>query len=151
MQDDLIRLLKRLTDGLRGQVRHELVACAVEAVAADRELFSYCLGQCVRVRLRWHRLEERGVKDNHVRDIWEEFTSNFKALDVTRVVQGSERDELADLLNNLISDQSWLGEDRATLDDAVAHGHNVRLSEIRTVLLEELQDLAQTVTVVIDL
>ena len=126
------------------------MAGAVGAVAADLVLVGHLAVEGVAGGLLREILEEGRVEDGDVRDVGEELTGDRDALEVGRVVQRAQRDELLDPCDDVVVDEGRAGEVLAALDDAVADGDDVGVLEGGPLLLEEAQDLGQAESVVRD-
>ena len=100
----------------------------------------------VGVGVRRHRLVERGVEDRDLRHVGEELRRDLDALEVGRVVQRRQRDQVGDRGDHLVVDQHRLGEAVAAVDDAVARPRRtLDVGQRRAVVLERVDGGAQRV------
>ena len=121
VQHHEVGVLDRTAEQLRGATRDEGVRRAVEAVAPDPVFVAPAQGHGVGVGVLGHRLVEGGVEDRDLRHLGEEPQRDPQSLQVGRVVEGRERDEVLDDVEQAFVDERRLGEEFATVHDAVTH------------------------------
>ena len=117
---DEVHPAERLLQPLRGGVRHELVARAVEAVLADAHLLVELRGYRVEGRAVRHRLVEGRIKHAHVGNTLEYLRARLDAAEVGGHVQGAELDELLRLGHRLPVHEGGVLEHLPAVQDAVA-------------------------------
>ena len=122
MAGDQLQALNGLFQIFGSLVGDVLVAGAVEAVAAHAVLLIVLVGDSVHVSLRRHGAVESGIEHSHHGHIAEHLACGLDAQDAGGVVQGSQRAQLTDGLNDLIGDQAALLELLAAMHHAVADG-----------------------------
>ena len=123
MAGDQLQALNGLLQILGSLVSHVLVAGAVEAVAADAVLLVVLIGDGVHISLRGHGAVESGIEDSDHRDIRaKDLAGSLDAEDAGRVVQRSQRAQLADGVDDFVGDQAAGLELLAAMDDAMANG-----------------------------
>ena len=122
MAGDQLQALNGLFQILGSLVRNVLVAGAVEAVAAHAVLLVVLIRNGVHISLRRHGAVESGIEHSHHRNIAEHFACGLDAQNAGGVVQGSQRAQLADGLDDLVGDQAAFLELLAAVHDAVADG-----------------------------
>ena len=119
---DQLQALNGLLQVLGCLVGNVLVAGAVEAVAAHAVLLIVLIGDGVHVSLRGHGAVESGVEHGHHGDVAEHLAGGLDAQDACGVVQGSQRAQLTQSLDDLIGDQAAALELLAAMHHAVADG-----------------------------
>jgi len=119
---DQLQALNGLLQVLGCLVGHILVAGAVEAVAAHAVLLVVLIGDGVHISLRGHGAVESGVEHGHHGDVAEHLAGGLDAQDACGVVQGSQRAQLTQSLDDLIGDQAAALELLAAMHHAVADG-----------------------------
>jgi len=139
MEHDLRQLAEVAPEERGGRLADELVAGAVETVAADPVLPGEIGVDRVRVCGRRERLMERGVEHGHVRHIREHGSRRDDAGEVGRVVQRSEHRELLDLALDVGVDERGGEEARPSVHDAMPDGHRRMLLEGRPMRGELLE------------
>ena len=123
MAGDQLQALNRLLQKLGGAVADILVARAVEAVAADAVLLIVLIGDGVHISLGGHGGVESRVKDRNIRLVLtEDLVGSLNAQNGGGVVQGSQRAQVVDGLDDLGGNQAALLELLAAVDHAVADG-----------------------------
>ena len=123
MAGDQLQALDGLLQELSGAVADILVARAVEAVAADAVLLVVLVGDGVHISLRGHGGVESRVKDRNVRLVLaKDLVGSLNAQNGGGVVQGSQRAQVVDGLDDLGGDEAALLELLAAVDHAVTDG-----------------------------
>ena len=103
----------------------------MKAKAPDMVSPIHVIRQSVKISVLRHRVVEGGVKNSHLRHAGaEHFLRCQNALDVVRVVERRQFDAFLNSSQDLISDQSGLRKQFATVDNSVPHGADVGYSLI---------------------
>ena len=100
---------------------HIAVGGAVEAVAAHAQILVVLIGHAVHEGLGGHGLMEGGVEHGHLGRSGHNGLAGLDAHQVGGVVQGAQRDVLADGRLHLIGDDAGGGELLAAVQHAMAH------------------------------
>lgn len=120
------RVLDVLAEDPGGLVEHELVAGAVEAVAAHAMVLVERVGHAVGEGLGGHGGVEGRVEDGDLGHVLAKYLGgHVDAEQVARVVQRGELDVLLDGLEHLVVDARGAREGLSAVDDAVADGLDV--------------------------
>src|SRR5699024_2890371 len=127
VQGDLVDLLRLAAHDLRHRAGDELVARAVEAVAADVVLVRDPLVKAIVRRVLRQGGEERGIEDRDVRHVAQQGASVLNTVDIRWIVQRRQRDELLNLSDHLVVDEHRLGEGRTTVNDTVSNRDEVQV------------------------
>ena len=119
VERDQVQRSERTFQVLGRPLRDAAVGSPVEAVAAHVMLLVQIEGERVVIRAGRHRLVEGGVEHGDLGNVRHARPGDLDADDVRRVVEGSERDLLANRGDHLVVDQGRLREDLAAVNDAM--------------------------------
>ena len=104
------------------------VAGSVETIATYAMLLIQVVGQGIHVSVVGHGLVEGSVEHTYLWDVWQEGRNGVHALDVGRVVEGSQVVAQGELLHHLGGEQYALVELLSTVYHAVTYG--IQLVEV---------------------
>ena len=110
---------------------------AVEAVATDIVLGCHLIVDGIQRSCRRQGVEERGIEDSNVRNIRQHLAGHADAVQVGRVVQRSQRDEVFNHGLNLVHDELWLGEEAAAVNNTVTNGDDIHVGWANVVLAHD--------------
>ena len=122
MAGDDAHILGLLAQELGGALAHIAMAGAMEAVAADVQIFIILVGNAVQIGLGRHGLMEGGVEHGHHGGAGHDLLAGLDAHQVGGVVQGAQGDVFADGVHNGVVNNHGLGELFAAMQHAMAHG-----------------------------
>ena len=137
VKGDLVGMHRVATQQAWHLLRDELVGGAVEAVAANIVLGCHLIIDGIQRGCRRQGVEEGGIEDGNVRDIRQHLASHADAVQVSRVVQWSQRDEVLNHGLDLVHDELRLGEEASAVDDTVANGDDIHVGRAHVVLTHD--------------
>jgi len=146
MADDLLEVIA--SEQLGHFLADELVRGAVETVLADPGALGQVDVNRVGVGLGWEPGEEGGVEDADVRNIGQQLAGRFDAGDACRVVQRSQRRQLAQGIDDFVGDQGGIGELVTAVHGAM--GHSDGRCQVGAVLIEKTENGGQCSLVVVE-
>ncbi len=125
MAGDNLQVVPVAANHLGGLLGDELVAGAVEAVAADAVFLIHLVGQAIEEALGRQGAVEGGVEDGRLGDAGQHLAHGIDTGQVAGGVQRGQVLEALNLLDNLVVDQHATFEDLAAVGHTVTNGTNL--------------------------
>ena len=127
MHRDGVQFREGLAEEGRRRFRNVFMGGAVEAIAADAQLFVQRVGQGIQIRFGSQGHAEFGIENAHIGNAGEELFRNVDAHQVGRVVQRAEGEAVADDFFYLFVDKHGIGDRFAAMQHAVPDCRDFRL------------------------